>query len=316
MGSWTIYCEVSNIAIKEGDDMVILPIKKSNNSYSPYIAATLPIFCTYNDYGNVKDIEIDTNTKIIEDHFKISINEFTDYLLEGKHTHMRDEYILVKDKLDKLGTLKEMVNWNFMFIDRKVYDKVIKIIPSEIRPINFTSLPLLKALGFDDNLVCQDKQFEIKGDYLIYNKESIYTMDGKYNSLSDVIKINPKFLDSDYYSLWKYNLEDLEMFSILDYRVDPMKNFLLKHPELRGEYDIEKPKNLIDKYVDEEIGIEHIRNNVRDLNYLSLNLYSMSKRLNPYTLYSTPQCGNHSTHLKIVKIFKEILEEKVNKEDY
>jgi hypothetical protein len=46
MGSWSVYCGVSNISITDGNECVLLPLKKNDgyHGYLPYLPATLPIF--------------------------------------------------------------------------------------------------------------------------------------------------------------------------------------------------------------------------------------------------------------------------------
>ena len=41
MGSWSVYCGLSNLAITSGQECVFLPLKKNNRGYLPYIPATL-----------------------------------------------------------------------------------------------------------------------------------------------------------------------------------------------------------------------------------------------------------------------------------
>lgn len=68
MGSWSVYCGISNIAITAGKECVLLPIKPNKGEYLPYLPATLPIFGKYDDYGgleniveDVEELEIDIN---------------------------------------------------------------------------------------------------------------------------------------------------------------------------------------------------------------------------------------------------------------
>ena len=89
MGSWSVYCDISNITINAGDRIGIVPLVKNegqSSSYSTYLPAMLPIFGTYDDYGGIEDIEENANTKTIEKYFGVSIQEFVVYLVDGKNT--------------------------------------------------------------------------------------------------------------------------------------------------------------------------------------------------------------------------------------
>lgn len=80
MGSWSVYCGISQISITDGKKCVLLPLKKTaSGSYLPYMPATLPVFGEYNDYGGMQNIEENENTKFIEEYFNCKISEFCDF---------------------------------------------------------------------------------------------------------------------------------------------------------------------------------------------------------------------------------------------
>ncbi len=119
MGSWSVYCGISQIAITAGNKCVLLPLKENNgDGYSPYIPATLPIFGEYDDYGGMEKIEKNESTKLIEEHFGISIEDFVKIFVDWK-TYERRE---IKPIIEKCKNYEELEKWTFMFIDREVYD--------------------------------------------------------------------------------------------------------------------------------------------------------------------------------------------------
>src|SRR3972149_3887048 len=91
MGSWSVNCGISNIAITSGNKCVILPLKKNGREERQWQPATLPIFGTYNDYGGNEDNQVDKNTIPIEEHFGVGIEDFVVFLVDGKFTYDREE---------------------------------------------------------------------------------------------------------------------------------------------------------------------------------------------------------------------------------
>lgn len=57
MGSWSVYCGISQIAITSGDKCVLLPLKESDGNragYLPYLPAALPNYSEINQKLNQK----------------------------------------------------------------------------------------------------------------------------------------------------------------------------------------------------------------------------------------------------------------------
>lgn len=150
MGSWSVSCGISNIAITDGQECVILPLKESNRYVTAgWQAATLPIFGKYNDYGGMEHIVEDDNTKYIEKYLGISIEEFVEFLVDGKFTYNRSEVKPIIEKLEKNGTLAEVAEMRFMWIDKRVYDFMIVDLNEYDRGYNDFGTPeMLKELGF------------------------------------------------------------------------------------------------------------------------------------------------------------------------
>ena len=120
MGCWSVYCNISQIAITAGNKCVLLPIKENQGEYgyTPYIPATLPIFGKYNEYGGIEEIEENESTKLIEEHFGITIQEFAN-IFPDWFSYQRDE---MKPVIEKMKNFDEMKKWKYMWIDRKVWD--------------------------------------------------------------------------------------------------------------------------------------------------------------------------------------------------
>lgn len=150
MGCWSVSCGISNIAITAGHKCVLLPIKENRGSeYGGYLPACLPIFGEYDDYGGIENIEKNDNTEFIEVHLGISIEDLATFLVDGKFTYNRDEAKTVAKKLEKSGRLDEVKNWQFMWIDRDVYDFMITNLDEHEKGyMDYGTPEMLKLLGF------------------------------------------------------------------------------------------------------------------------------------------------------------------------
>lgn len=119
MGSWSVYCSISQIAITAGHDCVLLPLKENkHDERGGYVPATLPIFGSYDDYGGIENIVKDENTDYIEETFDCTIEEFCEFFTRG--CIRTDENGFPQKLLEN----KTLTSWKFMFIDRKVFDLV------------------------------------------------------------------------------------------------------------------------------------------------------------------------------------------------
>jgi len=175
MGCWSVHCNISKIAITAGDKCVLLPIKKNqyqSYQYFTWNPATLPIFGEYNDYGGLEDIEINNNTKLIEEYFGASIEDFVGYFTEEVTYQREDVDITTFNK----HTVDEMKDWNFMFIDREVYDFMANNSfnkghltfgnPGILKLIGFTSNGKTADSRYTDRWMYEDKEFWSDGTWL------------------------------------------------------------------------------------------------------------------------------------------------------
>lgn len=337
MGSWSVYCGISNITITAGTECALIPLKKNDNmeGYLPYLPATLPIFGEYDDYGGIENIIEDDNTKLIEEHFGITISEFCQFLVDGKFTYDREE---VNEIFQKVLNINEIENMRFMWIDKKVYDFMSTYLDDYTKGhLHFGNPEFMKALGFeyvgedknnnsyDPNRFCHvwkhgDKYFLADGWTMLSGNEKkssyVYHVNPKYsdgvNALSTYITIpdNMKFIaDKAEWQLWQYNKkhEKTKNLSILG-----MSNYSsvfddeLFREELRLSGVEVKPKKydtLLSKY---KRDYEMFADRVAELLTIRHNLRPMSGSFQPHQLYLTPQCGEHRHHQVLLDKFSEI----------
>lgn len=122
MGCWSVYCGISNITIGASEECAIVPLAPNKNYFSSFgyhswYLASPPIWGKYNDYGGIEDIVEDDHTKIIESTFGVTIEEFCGHLTRSVAYHDSDESI--EDRATNFDVMKD---WNFMWIDKEVYD--------------------------------------------------------------------------------------------------------------------------------------------------------------------------------------------------
>ncbi len=150
MGSWSVYCSISRITINSGTKCVFLPLIKNNggsSEYDSHIPATLPIFGEYNDYGGIENIVRDENVELIEKMYKCTIEEFCDFLTDGRKDY-KDEY---SDWYGK-EHLKPLEKFTYMWVHGQVWEFMTKYHPNAYgRSGNFDmgNPDLLKVLGFE-----------------------------------------------------------------------------------------------------------------------------------------------------------------------
>ncbi len=332
MGCWSVNCGISNIAITAGNKCVILPLKKSTSSETRnWQPATLPIFGEYNDYGGIEDIEEDDNTKFIEEHFGISIDEFSVFLVDGKFTYDREEATEVAGRIQNLDEAKE---WRFMWIDRQVYDFMILNHDSYHKGYNDYGTPdMLKLFGFE--LIEETKSFKNydpkrfnqlwkKGDVEIFSdgntilsKKNQYVYHfGKGNETSietyfDVPKELEYLKDKSKSEAWRI-MSKSKAKRELGYIFGNGYDSGWEELDIFMERPIIKPTVLHKKYYAD---LERFGDRIVQLINVNNNLHPMSGQFSPHVLYLTPQCGEYRKHQVILEKFAEINKSYFNEDD-
>lgn len=226
MGCWSKYCGVSNITINGGTKCVLLPVKKDTNNVltglCEYIPASLPIFGTYNNYGDLENIVKDNNTNFIETITNKPINEVASHVI-GQ----------IKD-----DELVEYLDYNsYMLIDFSIYNKLIEKSFSEyIDLLPVTNVTFLEEIRFtiiekeNSKITLKyseiDELFYIKSHEFIYEGKRIYDIE----ELNKIVKIPDKFLNIPKYKLWNYCISKKEI--PFDCQLSKKYNALLNFGEL------------------------------------------------------------------------------------
>ncbi|TXG79096.1 MAG: hypothetical protein E6R13_10325, partial [Spirochaetes bacterium] len=78
---YSVKCGLTNLPIYHTQECAILPIQ-SSIMQKTYYPTMLPIFGIYNGYSDFENIYKDKNTELIEDFFKVSIEEFVSTLIK------------------------------------------------------------------------------------------------------------------------------------------------------------------------------------------------------------------------------------------
>lgn len=325
MGSWSVYCETSKIAITAGDECVLLPIKKNsgNNGYMPFIPATLPIFGDYNDYGGMENILENGNTKLIEEHFGITIEDFVILFVDGHLTYNRGEASEIKSRVKNWDEIKD---WNFMWLNREVYDFMSTCVQGYYGAghLDFGNKEILELIGFeyigkttdkryDQHYRFNDVDFKSDGTWLhTMNNESIFSFNGDYSSLSKHVTIpeDKKWIEEkSMRQLWLF-LDDKKAKDLLFTYMGRRERDIFEEVELNLMFGFQKKeyKTLLSKYVRD---FRDYGDLLCGLNTYVGNLHCMSSSCVPYTKYLTPQCGEHAEHQLFLDKFSQINSSKI-----
>lgn len=326
MGSWSVSCGISNIAIVANQKCVLLPIKKGYSESREWGPATLPIFGTYNDYGGIEDIEINENTKLIENHFGITIDEFCEFLVDGEHFYDREEAVSIAKKMQS----NEAKEWQFMWIDRKVYDYMCHNYYSYKNGyMDYGTTDMLTKLGFElidtsDSFKNYDpKRFNKlwkKGDVEVFSDgRTLLSINGHYvyhfgkgneSSLETYFEVPEELAylrNCDKYDAWRI-LNNGESKKLLGFIFgdkyfsdwDVIIESLIKNVE---PTQTKRNIPLYKKYFER---LDSFGDDISGLIHVSQNLHPMSGHFHPHILYLTPQCGEHEEHQKLLDKFSEI----------
>lgn len=326
MGSWSVYCGVSQISITDGKKCALLPLKKTDDGeYLPYLPATLPIFGTYGDYGNIENIEENDNTKLIEEYFNCGIDEFCNFLTSDGD-----------DEIEDVKNEKELKKIKYMFIDRQVYDFMSSHVGDEYQgkgSLDFGNKGILKLLGFEyvgennknptndpkrynHEWKFGNERFYSDGQWLMHKNGSVYYFNklneySKENSLSKYITIPEDKMwvgEKAMWQLWKYLDKDMRFKKLswimdIEYSSYTFEKMLSKFGKEPGDEKFIKPRRIAHKYLDD---IDKFGDGLAELVTMRHNLRCMSGYFAPYILYLTPQCGEFEHHQILLEKFTEI----------
>jgi hypothetical protein len=346
MGSWSVSCGISNIAITSGNECCIIPLIESSSEYGGYVPVSLPIFGRYNDYGGMEDIVEDENTKLIENYVGITISELVEFLVDGKFTYNRSEVKPIMKKLDANGRLDEVEKWRFMWVDKQVYDFMsVSYDQWEKGHHDFGTPEMLALLGFTlvENAEIKnydpkrfDKKYQ-KGNLFVYSdgktmlsekNQFIYHTDkGGESSLMSYTELPEDLLyikDKVSHEIWrlaspkdvkekfKYMFGDRYDFSYFD----DLQEMLVEKFKLEGKEIPEelkpKSKKIHQQYFD---NMEVFGDLLVGMLNVRHNLHPMSGRWFPHALYLTPQCGEYDHHQILLEGFAKINKSYIDNED-
>lgn len=310
MGSWSVYCQISNIAITQGTECMIIPLSPNthNSSYAKYLTKLLPIEGIYNDRGGLESIVNNKNTKLIESITGVPIDDFVKYLVDGKFTFDREEVRYIKLKLPHLFD-----NMRFCWVRKDVYE----FVASQNFDSNFDMGAdyLLKYIGYEKQKEVKDGRYKYiwKKDNLTLFSDTNW-LEGNIQNPIELSKIDPDnelltgLINKDKFVLYNEmsQYEFLKNIYILDYNI--VIDFIFANEyENDYSYNIKKYFKTIQLFDYLYISyIDSFRKDFVDLHKVLKNILVMSKFLEPYTLYSTPQCGDFKNHQILLNGFSEI----------
>lgn len=130
MGCFNVSCGISKMSIGLDDEVYVIPLYKSayaqNLSRKMMILSQEEIFAplcfpikgTYDEYGSIENIEKNKNTKIIENYFKLKIEDFINIICDSRGNDLYDSYCKIHEILfnkKDLKYLKKDVSLNDFF---------------------------------------------------------------------------------------------------------------------------------------------------------------------------------------------------------
>jgi hypothetical protein len=321
MGSWSVYCSISKIAITSGQECVFLPLRKvkHNSSYLPYIPATLPIFGSYDDYGGIEDIVEDENTKWIEKHFNCTIHDFCYFFTRGMIRLDEDDFP------KHLNDVEEIKEWKFMWIDRKVYDFMSTHKDSGFGGAgdhDYGKPKMLEYLGFnfigesEKNNTYDPKRFtqiwekdgvifNSDGSWLQCGKEGIHRLTGNWAAITQFVSIPEDKMDiaNKYkWELWKIADED-DYNDLLFWILGVDRYSSSRYSRIFGNGTDKAPTTLVGGYTKD---VNLFGDRMAELVTIRHNLHCMSGYFEPFVKHLTPQCGEYKSHQVILEKFAEI----------
>lgn len=325
MGSWSVYCEISNITISYNDECVLVPLRENSSLDSNWCCATPPIFGRYNDYGGIEQIEKTIGTKLIEDYFGVSIDDFCTFLIDGVHTYDRDEAKAIEASTEHYDEAKGL---RFMWVCRKVWDFMTRYVGGDKGICGILGRDgVLKELGFtyvgENNDTRYNQTWERDGIEFHSDGNWLHTSSGR---LIYGLKPSDEFVDGYLSTMVKITDEDVEKFNRYSWNLWRLFGKVKAQEALCRSVGVSSSHlSWCRIFEDESTPISIGNAMLNDLenygdylaDYLSVNrnMYSMSKQYKPFSLYSTPQYGEYRDHQAMLEKFCEINKQYALEED-
>jgi phenylalanyl-tRNA synthetase alpha subunit len=188
---------ISKISIGEDEPIIYIPLEKSDiyinkfgnghhgltHPWAYYRPITLPIFGTYDGCDGLEDIIKNDNTKIIEKHFNMSIEDFVD---QAKQPDIVQAGCFIHPKIYKLFTQQGSVHDNGIILDNKnSYYKEYDKLYNDLKTIEEKYSKLFEALKKKENRdsnMYRDVVFELRKLYI--NRNTFYFIITKHDFIS------------------------------------------------------------------------------------------------------------------------------------
>lgn len=206
MQNYSLYCNISNIAIRPNNKCVLIPLRKT--FYGTYAPSCLPIHGTFSGYGQLLNIVEDDNTKMIEHHYGQSIKDFVTSIL---YYHIDDNH------------KKDDVN-GVMVVDRQVFDIMTDTYHNNKKQPDGNKF-VLEHLGFQ--LVTSNSTIDPASEYVhhwVSNDFDVYTnnrelrnKDGYYITINDIQNIanidssKIELFDQPFPKIWRHFRSDISL---------------------------------------------------------------------------------------------------------
>lgn len=332
MGHWSVYCNISRIAIGSGGAVMIpLTENKKHDGYDKYIPATLPIFGEYNTYGQLENIVEDENTAIIEKTYNCTIQEFCDFLVDGRRDYT-SEYSDWKGK----EHLKPLEAFTYMWVKREVWDFLKNLHPKSYGrggDFDMGNPSLLEALGFVHIGKTKDKRYTEHYRYtngeIVVNLMSdgtwCHILNDQSQLIYDISHLKKLGVDTTQFD----GKEEHNMYSIFDHKTRLKKfGYIIgisrdfdmydmfdrlssksDNPELKAlaaDFSRYAPQPILKEYIAKMAENGYISETIADLHTVKHNLYAASTSWEPHVHYITPQDGEYRTHQLMFEGFAAI----------
>jgi hypothetical protein len=326
MGSSSVYCQISRIAINEGDDCVLVPMSKpeSQLSYRVYqvtdrwLPLTLPVFGKYNDYQGMEHVEKSINTELIERITGIDIDTFAGNISNNNwHEKELKEYGEVRP----CWILRDV--WNLMnHIDSDAFfDLGLSDVMGHddlLLRLGFKPVKDIGVLTHPGDLKRFKKAYELDGEIVWSDGKWLYEKPWTRKKFLDRFpSVNKDVLFSSPIRLMsKHDLSyKLSLIQISEYMVffEGIATKFEKFKAEEGEDDTDTPRTpMSDAYWSEiKSGNTFMLDLFYELYCVFINMGRMSCIFEPMLDYIAPQCGEHKEHLRFANEFTKILNDKV-----